>query len=77
MVSDERERLTRRAEDLRRLHEGIDDGMARTAITAEIAKHEALIAKHEALIAKIDTTATTEISPADPENMGPKTQPDI
>jgi hypothetical protein len=70
MVSDERERLTRRAEELRRLHEGIDDGMARTAITAEIAKHEALIAK-------IDNAAATENSPADPENIGPKAQPDI
>jgi hypothetical protein len=44
MVSDERLRLTRRAEGLRRLHEGIDDGLARTAITVEIAKYEALIA---------------------------------
>jgi hypothetical protein len=45
MVSDERERLTRRADSLRRLRESIDDIMARAAITAEIAKHEAKIAE--------------------------------
>jgi hypothetical protein len=60
MASDERDRLTQRAGDLRRLREDIDDSMARAAITAEIAKHEALIAE-------IDNTTAPKKSPADPE----------
>jgi hypothetical protein len=70
MASDEREHLIRRAERLRRLHQQIDDGMARSAITAEIAKHEALIAE-------IDSAAASEKPPADPEDIAPKTPPDI
>jgi hypothetical protein len=60
VASDERDRLTLRADGLRRLREGIDDGMARAAITAEMAKHEALITE-------IDNATAPKKSPADPD----------
>ena len=45
MTTEERTRLIRRTEGLRRLLEVTTDGRARTAINEEIAKHEALIAE--------------------------------
>jgi hypothetical protein len=58
MPNEERERLTGRAEDLRRLFEAITDSRARDAITAEIAKHEALLAEID------NSTASNEIGGA-------------
>jgi hypothetical protein len=43
MVSDERARLVRRVQDLRRLLDGFIDRGARAAINQEIAKYDALI----------------------------------
>jgi hypothetical protein len=43
MPNEERERLSRRVETLRRLFDNIADSRARDAIAEEIAKHEALI----------------------------------
>jgi hypothetical protein len=45
MTSKERMRLIHRTEDLRRLFEVTTDDQARTAINAEITKHESLIAE--------------------------------
>jgi hypothetical protein len=55
MPSDERERLIRRVDSLKKLQEQTDDPMAKTAITEEIAMHEALIAN-------IDNTGSSEKS---------------
>jgi hypothetical protein len=71
MASDERERLIQRTQNLRQLHDRIDDGGARTAITAEIAKHEALIAE-------IDKEAASEKSSTNPDaDIMPQAQSDI
>jgi hypothetical protein len=70
MARDERSRLIHRTEDLRRLFESITDGLVRAAITAEIAKHEALITE-------IDNNAPKELPTGQPEEIVAKAPRDI
>jgi hypothetical protein len=70
MVDDERKRLSRRAQDLRRLFDGMTDPMARDAITVEIQKQQAKITE-------IDERAAAEKEKSPVDVVVAKARPDI